>query len=172
MLLGAAVAPGAIVEAVLDITRETLDRRIALRLHRLMRRLIALACLALAGAIAPVAARATVTHPYVGLTLIEEAATAPRPIKTHVLQVDLSTPGIRLTLTLVTVLLGVVVLAMTKLTDFWLFFAAILLTRGLGQSALSVVSLSMTGKGEQTLLTLEIEDYEQLDNVVERLTRR
>jgi len=33
-------------------------------------------------------------------------------------------------------------------------------------------SLSMTGKGEQTLLTLEIEDYEQLDNVVERLTRR
>ena len=64
-----------------------------------MRRLIALACLALAGAIAPVAARATVTHPYVGLTLIEEAATAPRPIKTHVLQVDLSTPGIRLTLT-------------------------------------------------------------------------
>lgn len=33
-------------------------------------------------------------------------------------------------------------------------------------------SLSMTGKGEQTLLTLEIEDYEQLDNVVQRLTRR
>ncbi len=33
-------------------------------------------------------------------------------------------------------------------------------------------SLSMTGKGEQTLLTLEIETYEQLDTVVERLTRR
>ncbi len=33
-------------------------------------------------------------------------------------------------------------------------------------------SLSLTGKGEQTLLTLEIEDYEQLDTVVERLTRR
>ncbi|HZP98706.1 MAG TPA: ParB/RepB/Spo0J family partition protein [Reyranella sp.] len=33
-------------------------------------------------------------------------------------------------------------------------------------------SLSMTGKGEQTLLTLEIENYEQLDNVVDRLTRR
>jgi ParB family chromosome partitioning protein len=33
-------------------------------------------------------------------------------------------------------------------------------------------SLSMTGKGEQTLLTLEIETYEQLDDVVERLTRR
>jgi ParB family chromosome partitioning protein len=33
-------------------------------------------------------------------------------------------------------------------------------------------SLSMTGKGEQTLLTLEIDDYEQLDSVVERLTRR
>jgi ParB family chromosome partitioning protein len=33
-------------------------------------------------------------------------------------------------------------------------------------------SLSLTGKGERTLLTLQIEDYEQLDTVVERLTRR
>ncbi len=32
--------------------------------------------------------------------------------------------------------------------------------------------LVMTGKGEATTLTLEIADYEQLDNVVERLTRR
>ena len=54
--------------------------------------------------------------------------------------------GIRLTLTIVTALLGIVVVAMTKLTDFWMFFAAIMLTRGLGQSALSVVSLSMAGK--------------------------
>jgi MFS family permease len=54
--------------------------------------------------------------------------------------------GSRLTLTVVTAALGLVVLAMTRLTDFWLFFAAILLTRGLGQSALSVVSLSMPGK--------------------------
>lgn len=33
-------------------------------------------------------------------------------------------------------------------------------------------SLTMTGKGENTVLTLEISDYEQLDTVVERLTRR
>jgi ParB family chromosome partitioning protein len=33
-------------------------------------------------------------------------------------------------------------------------------------------SLTMTGKGEHTVLTLEISDYEQLDTVVERLTRR
>jgi ParB family chromosome partitioning protein len=33
-------------------------------------------------------------------------------------------------------------------------------------------SLIMTGKGENTVLTLEIADYEQLDTVVERLTRR
>ena len=33
-------------------------------------------------------------------------------------------------------------------------------------------SLVMTGKGEHTILTLEIANYEQLDTVVERLTRR
>ncbi len=54
--------------------------------------------------------------------------------------------GIRRTLTIVTAALGIVVLAMTRLTEFWMFFAAITLTRGLGQSALSVVSLSMAGK--------------------------
>ncbi len=54
--------------------------------------------------------------------------------------------GIRLALTFVTALLGTIVLAMTWVNNYWLFFLAILLTRGLGQSALSVVSLSMTGK--------------------------
>ena len=33
-------------------------------------------------------------------------------------------------------------------------------------------SLSLKGSGETTLLTLEIRDFEQLDAVVERLTRR
>lgn len=33
-------------------------------------------------------------------------------------------------------------------------------------------NLMLRGQGEQTLLTLEILDYDQLDNVVERLTRR
>jgi ParB family transcriptional regulator, chromosome partitioning protein len=32
--------------------------------------------------------------------------------------------------------------------------------------------LSLSGKGEQTVLTLEIRDYDQLDTVMERLTRR
>ncbi len=54
--------------------------------------------------------------------------------------------GVRLTLTAVTLSLGGVVLLMTRLTGFWWFFAAILLTRGLGQSALSVVSLALVGK--------------------------
>jgi len=54
--------------------------------------------------------------------------------------------GTRITLTLVSLALGAVILAMTRLTDFWLLFVAILLTRGLGQSALSVVSLAMVGK--------------------------
>jgi MFS family permease len=54
--------------------------------------------------------------------------------------------GIRLTLTAVALALGLVVLAMTRMTGFWMFSVAVLLTRGLGQSALSVVSLSMVGK--------------------------
>src|SRR5262249_14953476 len=54
--------------------------------------------------------------------------------------------GTRVTLAAVAVLLGASVLAMTWLTGFWLFFGAILLTRGFGQSALSVVSLAMVGK--------------------------
>jgi ParB family chromosome partitioning protein len=33
-------------------------------------------------------------------------------------------------------------------------------------------SLSLRGIGEQTLLTLEVRDFDQLDLVVERLTRR
>ena len=33
-------------------------------------------------------------------------------------------------------------------------------------------SLSLTGRGEHTLLTLEIANFDQLDAVVERLTRR
>lgn len=33
-------------------------------------------------------------------------------------------------------------------------------------------SLSLKGIGEQSLLTLEIRDFDQLDTVVERLTRR
>src|SRR5262245_16632839 len=62
--------------------------------------------------------------------------------------------GTRLTLTIVTFALGAVVLAMTRLTGLWAFFVAILLTRGLGQSALSVVSLAMPGKWFSRRLSL------------------
>lgn len=54
--------------------------------------------------------------------------------------------GIRITSTLVVAALGLVVLGMTRATGFWQFAVLIMLTRGLGQSALSVVSISMTGK--------------------------
>jgi len=67
--------------------------------------------------------------------------------------------GTRWTLTLVTFSLGLVVLAMTRLTGFWTFFAAVLLTRGLGQSALSVVSLAMVGKWFSRRLSLAMGIY-------------
>src|SRR5262249_30805042 len=67
--------------------------------------------------------------------------------------------GIRLTLTAVALLLGIVVLAMAQLTGLWSFFMAILLTRGLGQSALSVVSLAMAGKWFSRRLSLAMGVY-------------
>ena len=47
----------------------------------------------------PAAAPRTTTHPYAGLTYTEASTTTPRPIRTHVIQVDLRASGIRLTLT-------------------------------------------------------------------------
>lgn len=41
----------------------------------------------------------SVSHPYAGLTYIEASTTTPRPIRVHVIQVDLKAPGIRLMLT-------------------------------------------------------------------------
>jgi|SRR5579872_1263965 len=67
--------------------------------------------------------------------------------------------GTRLTLTGVTASLGIVVLMMTHLTGHVMFFLAILLTRGLGQSALSVVSLAMAGKWFSRRLSLAMGIY-------------
>ena len=67
--------------------------------------------------------------------------------------------GTRLTLTAVTAALGAVVVGMTHLTGRWSFFTAILLTRGLGQSALSVVSLAMAGKWFSRRLSLAMGIY-------------
>jgi MFS family permease len=54
--------------------------------------------------------------------------------------------GARINLAMVTMSLGGAVVLMTRLTDYWSFFIALVLTRGLGQSALSVISLAMPGK--------------------------
>ncbi len=54
--------------------------------------------------------------------------------------------GVRAVLMVVVVALAGVVLAMTQLTGWLWLFVAITLTRGFGQSALSVVSIAMVGK--------------------------
>ena len=54
--------------------------------------------------------------------------------------------GARIVLTTVVAALGVVVCAMSAVHGFWALAIAVTLTRGLGQSALSVVSLAMVGQ--------------------------
>ena len=54
--------------------------------------------------------------------------------------------GLRRCLSVVMLLLSVVVIGMSYLTSIWGLFLAILLTRGLGQSALSVISITIVGK--------------------------
>ena len=54
--------------------------------------------------------------------------------------------GTRVVLTTVAMALGVVVMAMSGVQSFWALAIAVTLTRGLGQSALSVISLAMIGQ--------------------------
>ena len=54
--------------------------------------------------------------------------------------------GTRVVLTVVTAALGAVVIVMSGVQSFWALAVAVTLTRGLGQSALSVVSLAMVGQ--------------------------
>ena len=54
--------------------------------------------------------------------------------------------GTRVVLTLVALALGAVVVVMSGVQSFWALAIAVTLTRGLGQSALSVVSLAMVGR--------------------------
>ena len=54
--------------------------------------------------------------------------------------------GTRVVLTIVAVALGGVVVMMSGVQSFWALAIAVTLTRGLGQSALSVVSLAMVGQ--------------------------
>ena len=73
--------------------------------------------------------------------------------------------GIRATLTLVVALLGFVVIGMTSALSPTAFAILITLTRGLGQSALSVVSISMTGKWFRNRLPLATGLYSILVSV-------
>jgi MFS family permease len=54
--------------------------------------------------------------------------------------------GTRVVLTVVAIALGAVVIAMSGVQSFWTLAVAVTLTRGLGQSALSVISLAMVGQ--------------------------
>ncbi len=54
--------------------------------------------------------------------------------------------GTRVVLTIVALALGTVVVMMSGVQSFWALAVAVTLTRGLGQSALSVVSLAMVGQ--------------------------
>lgn len=54
--------------------------------------------------------------------------------------------GARGVLTVVSLALGLVVLAMCRLEGFWALFVTVTLTRGLGQSALSTASIAVVGK--------------------------
>lgn len=53
--------------------------------------------------------------------------------------------GTRVMLTIVALTLGIVVVAMAQVQTFWALAIAVTLTRGLGQSALSVISIAMVG---------------------------
>jgi MFS family permease len=67
--------------------------------------------------------------------------------------------GLRTVLTGTVLCLAVVVLAMTQLTGVALLFVAITLTRGFGQSALSVVSITMVGKWFSQRLSFAMAGY-------------
>ncbi|HET6881105.1 MAG TPA: MFS transporter [Pirellulales bacterium] len=73
--------------------------------------------------------------------------------------------GLRLNLTVTVAALGAVVLWMTVLSGRWPLFIAILLTRGFGQSALSVISITMVGKWYRDRLSMPMAVYSLLLSV-------
>jgi MFS family permease len=70
--------------------------------------------------------------------------------------------GLRITLTVTVASLGAVVLWMTWLSGWWSLFTAIVLTRGFGQSALAVISITMVGKWYTGRLSLPMAVYSLL----------
>jgi MFS family permease len=73
--------------------------------------------------------------------------------------------GSRLVLTVLAVLLGLVVIGMSRAGTIAALLIAVTLTRGLGQSALSVVSLAMVGKWFRQRLTRAMAVYTVLMSV-------
>jgi MFS family permease len=67
--------------------------------------------------------------------------------------------GSRLVLTIVAAALGVVVIAMSQVTTIAALIAGVTLTRGIGQSSLSIVSLAMVGKWFRRRLTKAMAIY-------------
>lgn len=67
--------------------------------------------------------------------------------------------GSRAVLTVVTLCLGAVVLAMSAVSSIWMLIVLITLTRGFGQSALSVVSLAAVGQWFQRRLSAAMGVY-------------
>ena len=67
--------------------------------------------------------------------------------------------GSRLVLTIISIALGLVVLTMSTLTSTTAMLVVVTLTRGLGQTALSIVSLAMVGKWFRRRLTWAMAIY-------------
>jgi MFS family permease len=67
--------------------------------------------------------------------------------------------GSRIVLTIVAFALGIVVVAMSRVTGVLAILILVTLTRGLGQSALSIVSLAMVGKWFRRRLTRAMAVY-------------
>lgn len=67
--------------------------------------------------------------------------------------------GLKITLTVTVACLGATVLAMTKLTGSWPLFIALIQTRGFGQSALSIISITMVGKWFKGRLSMPMAIY-------------
>jgi len=70
--------------------------------------------------------------------------------------------GTRVTLAAVTLLLGLTVWSMSAVQGVAMLFVLVLLTRGLGQSALSVVSISMVGKWFRRRVSVAMSVYSVL----------
>ena len=73
--------------------------------------------------------------------------------------------GSRAVLTVIALALGAVVIGMSQAASLTLLFVMITLTRGLGQSALSVVSLAMVGKWFRRRLTRAMAVYSLLMSI-------